>query len=70
LELAEKLGLRECRRLEIFNQESKPIFRAVSELRFAEKQANFATEKLIIRDESGEYSARFVELLKAYYLYL
>ncbi|MFT5916683.1 MAG: tRNA1Val (adenine37-N6)-methyltransferase [Bacteroidia bacterium] len=70
LELAEKLGLRECRRLEIFNQESKPIFRVVSELRFTEKQANFATEKLIIRDEYGEYSARFVELLKAYYLYL
>lgn len=70
LELAEKLGLKECRRLEIFNQENKPIFRVVSELRFSKESAQSNQEKLIIRDSLGEYSVRFVELLKEYYLYL
>ncbi len=46
LELAEKLGLRECRRLEIFNQENKPIFRVVSELRFSKAIRSIQPRKI------------------------
>lgn len=70
LELAEEINLFETKRLEIYNQEGKAIFRVVSELEFGSKANQSNTEKLVIRESLGACSEKFVDLLKDYYLYL
>jgi tRNA1Val (adenine37-N6)-methyltransferase len=56
-------------RLLVRQTPSHDLFRAI--LHFSRNKENFIPEtELSIRDESGEYTEEFVELMKDYYLHL
>lgn len=68
LSIAEQNGLFPNSRLEIKNRLGKDVFRLAMKLSF--RQTQIHKSKLIIRDQTNEYTSDFTRLLKPYYLKL
>lgn len=68
-EIMAKHGLHSAINLDVYNQANKPIFR---QIRIFLQQENHSTKQktIIIKEQDGQYSDEFMELLKDYYLHL
>lgn len=63
------LGLEEHISIDLHNQADKPIFRQIKVFS-KHKSASIQNQRLVIKNQNGEYTPDFIDLLKDYYLHL